>query len=97
MIGLGNSGLNAAFLLKDIGADVMVTEALDNDGVKKNVLLVLSADTDGVLWLANQLATASVEDDEMRKHRRRFSLCRLLRKVKRYTGVVLSVIADLFS
>lgn len=37
VIGLGNSGLNAAVLLKDMGADVRVTESADNDGTKKNV------------------------------------------------------------
>jgi len=37
VIGLGNSGLNAALLLKDMGADVRVTEAADNDNIRDNV------------------------------------------------------------
>ena len=36
VIGLGNSGLNAAHLLKDAGAIVRVTEVADNPGVRKN-------------------------------------------------------------
>jgi UDP-N-acetylmuramoylalanine--D-glutamate ligase len=36
VIGLGNSGLNAAILLKDMGADVRVTESADNDTVRLN-------------------------------------------------------------
>ncbi|MDP3790596.1 MAG: UDP-N-acetylmuramoyl-L-alanine--D-glutamate ligase [Candidatus Omnitrophota bacterium] len=36
VIGLGNSGLNAALLLKDLGAEVRVTEAADNDGVRSS-------------------------------------------------------------
>ena len=37
VIGLGNSGLNAAILLKDMGADVRVTEAADNEVIRNNV------------------------------------------------------------
>ena len=37
VIGLGNSGLNAAILLKDKGADVRVTESADNIGVRNNI------------------------------------------------------------
>ena len=33
---MGNSGLNAAVLLKDMGADVRVTEGADSDGVRNN-------------------------------------------------------------
>ena len=36
VIGLGNIGLNAAILLKDMGADVRVTESADNDTVRLN-------------------------------------------------------------
>jgi UDP-N-acetylmuramoylalanine--D-glutamate ligase len=36
VIGLGNSGLNAALLLKDVGALVRVTEGADNAAVRKN-------------------------------------------------------------
>jgi len=36
VIGLGNSGLNAALLLKGAGAIVGVTEGADNPGVRKN-------------------------------------------------------------
>lgn len=40
VIGLGNSGLNAALLLKDIGADVKITEASDSESVRKNAMLL---------------------------------------------------------
>ena len=40
VIGMGNSGLNAAFLLKDIGADVRVTEASDSEDIRKNAKLL---------------------------------------------------------
>ncbi|OGW92970.1 MAG: UDP-N-acetylmuramoylalanine--D-glutamate ligase [Omnitrophica bacterium RIFCSPLOWO2_01_FULL_45_24] len=40
VIGLGSSGLNAALLLKDIGADVKITEASDNENVRKNAMLL---------------------------------------------------------
>ena len=36
VVGLGNSGLNAALLLKDTGADVRVTESSDNENVRDN-------------------------------------------------------------
>ena len=36
VIGLGNSGLNAAFLLKDAGADVRVTESSENKDIRNN-------------------------------------------------------------
>ena len=40
VIGLGNSGLNAALLLKDAGALVRVTEEGDNAGVRKNAAIL---------------------------------------------------------
>ena len=40
VIGLGNSGLNAAVLLKDMGAVVRVTESADSDCVKKNAKIL---------------------------------------------------------
>ncbi|MCX5667613.1 MAG: UDP-N-acetylmuramoyl-L-alanine--D-glutamate ligase [Candidatus Omnitrophica bacterium] len=40
VIGLGNSGLNAALLLKDLGALVRVTEGSDNAGVRKNAAIL---------------------------------------------------------
>ena len=40
VIGLGNSGLNAALLLKDIGAMVRVTEEGDNAGIRKNAAVL---------------------------------------------------------
>lgn len=40
VIGLGNSGLNAALLLNGLGARVRVTEAADNGGVRKNATLL---------------------------------------------------------
>ena len=40
VIGLGNSGLNAALLLKDLGALVRVTEAVDNAPVRKNAAIL---------------------------------------------------------
>ncbi len=40
VIGLGNSGLSAAVLLKDIGAEVRVTESGDNAGIRKNAKLL---------------------------------------------------------
>ena len=40
VIGLGNSGLNAALLLKDVGALVRVTEGADNAGVRKNAAIL---------------------------------------------------------
>ncbi len=40
VIGLGNSGLNAALLLKDAGALVRVTERLDNAPVRKNAAIL---------------------------------------------------------
>ncbi|MDO8536405.1 MAG: UDP-N-acetylmuramoyl-L-alanine--D-glutamate ligase [Candidatus Omnitrophota bacterium] len=40
VIGLGNSGLNAALLLKEIGALVRVTEGSDNSGVRKNAAVL---------------------------------------------------------
>jgi UDP-N-acetylmuramoylalanine--D-glutamate ligase len=40
VIGLGNSGLNAALLLKGAGADVRVTEAADNEYVRKSAAVL---------------------------------------------------------
>ncbi len=40
VIGLGNSGLNAALLLKDVGAQVRVTEGANNAIVKKNAVIL---------------------------------------------------------
>jgi UDP-N-acetylmuramoylalanine--D-glutamate ligase len=40
VIGLGNSGLNAALLLNDIGDIVRVTEGADNAGVRKNAAIL---------------------------------------------------------
>ncbi|MDP3730443.1 MAG: UDP-N-acetylmuramoyl-L-alanine--D-glutamate ligase [Candidatus Omnitrophota bacterium] len=40
VIGLGNSGLNAAILLKDAGAAVRVTESADNAPVRKNAAIL---------------------------------------------------------
>lgn len=40
VVGLGNSGLNAALLLKDAGADVKVTESSDSESVRKNVKML---------------------------------------------------------
>jgi UDP-N-acetylmuramoylalanine--D-glutamate ligase len=40
VIGLGNSGLNAALLLKDVGAIVRVTEECDSAGVRKNAVIL---------------------------------------------------------
>lgn len=37
VIGLGNSGLNAAILLKDMGVNVRVTESAQSDNIRQNV------------------------------------------------------------
>ncbi|MBI5143483.1 MAG: UDP-N-acetylmuramoyl-L-alanine--D-glutamate ligase [Candidatus Omnitrophica bacterium] len=37
VVGLGNSGLNAAILLDDMGADVRVTDSRDNTDIRNNV------------------------------------------------------------
>lgn len=37
VVGMGNSGLNAAMLLKDLGADVRVTESADNGIIRNNI------------------------------------------------------------
>jgi UDP-N-acetylmuramoylalanine--D-glutamate ligase len=40
VVGLGNSGLNAALLLKSVGAIIRVTEGSDNPGVRKNAAIL---------------------------------------------------------
>jgi UDP-N-acetylmuramoylalanine--D-glutamate ligase len=62
VIGLGNSGLNAALLLKDLGALVGVTEGADNAGVRKNAAIL---DGRGIAYEVGRHTKEFIKDSEL--------------------------------
>ena len=62
VVGLGNSGLNAALLLKGAGARARVTEGADNEGVRKNAVIL---DEKGIIYELGRHTKDFIRDSEL--------------------------------
>ncbi len=62
VIGLGNSGLNAALLLKEAQALVRVTEAADNAPIRSNAAIL---DSRGIVYEVGRHTKDFIEDSEL--------------------------------
>ena len=62
VVGLGNSGLNAALFLKDIGAVVRVTEGADSPSIRKSAAIL---DGKGIAYEINRHTKDFVLDSEL--------------------------------